>query len=161
MTLPVIDRIASEIQKRLNPVSPDRINSFGQVTIVRSGRVVPDGASAVIQQQPTRPLPELDYPGNPPGVAFECTFNINCFIENKTNETEFASQCNQVYADVVRLVTNPTVNPGQWHNFGGLAINSSFGQARDLVNEIGVHGGVIVPLIVQFRVSENDHTQVR
>lgn len=161
MTLPVIERIAAEIQKRLNPVAPDRNKAIGQATTVRPGRVIPDAASVVVQQQATRPLPQLDYPGNPAAVAFECTFNIQCFIENKTNEAEFAQQCNRVVADVVRLITNPAVDPVQWHNFGGLAINSAFGQSRDLLTEIGVHGGVIVPLSVQFRVSENDHTQVR
>ncbi len=161
MTLPVIERIAAEIQKRLNPVSPDRANAIGQATILRSGRTLESAASVVIQQQPTTPLPRLDYPGNPPAKAYQATFNIQCQIENKTTEAEFAKQCNLVAADVVRLISNPAVDPVMWWNFGALAIDAVFGQVRDLVTEIGVHGGVIVPLIVKFRVSENDHTQVR
>lgn len=161
MTLPVIERIAAEIQKRLNPVVPDRNKLIGQATTVRPGRVIPDAASVIVQQQSSRPLPQLDYPGNPPAVALECLFNIQCFIENKTTELEFAQQCNRVVADVVRLITNPAVDPVMWHNFGGLAINASMGQSRDLLTEFGVNGGVIVPLTVQYRVSENDHTQVR
>lgn len=161
MSLPVIERIATEIQKRLNPVVPDRGKAIGQATIARPGRVVPETASVVVQQQPIRPLPQLDYPGNPPAKAFESTFNINCFIENKTNEVEFARQCNQSMADVVRLITNPIVDPVMWYSFGGLAFNSTFGQTRDLPTDIGVRGGVSVPLIVQYRVSENDHSQVR
>ena len=161
MSLPIIERIAAEIHNRLNPVSPDRAKSIGQATIVRPGREKPPAASIVIQQQPTKPLPRLDYPGNPPAKAFEATFNIQCQIENKTTEAEFAKQCNSVAADVVRLITNPSVDPVMWFNFDALAINATFGQVRDLTTEIGVHGGVIVPLIIQFRVSENDHSQVR
>lgn len=161
MNLPVIERIATEIQKRLHPVVPDRSKSIGQATIARPGRVIPDAASVVVQQQPIRPVPQLDYPGNPPAKAFECTFHINCFIENKTNEVEFAKHCNLASADIVRLITNPDVDPVMWYSFGGLAFISTFGQTRDLPNDIGVRGGVTVPLIVQFRVAENDHTQVR
>lgn len=161
MTLPVIERIATEIRNRLNPVSPDRAKAIGQATILRPGRTLESAASVVVQQQPTRPLPRLDYPGNPQGKAFEATFNLQCQIENKNDETEFAKQCNLAAADVVRLITNPADDPVMWWNFGTLAIDSTFGQVRDLVTEIGVHGGVIVPLIVHFRVSENDHTQVR
>lgn len=161
MTLPVIERIATEIQNRLNPVAPDRAKLIGQATILRNGRTLESLASVVVQQQPTKPLPRLDYPGNPCAKAFEATFNILCQIENKVNETEFAQQCNLVVSDVVRLITNPPVDPVMWWNFGALAIDATFGQVRDLTTEIGVHGGVIVPLIIQFRVSENDHSQVR
>ena len=155
MSEPVIERIAAEIRARLNPIV------LGQVTVARPGRVIPDATSVVVQQQSTRPLPQLDYPGNPPGKAFECTFNISAFIDNQTSEIEFAKRCNEISADIVRLVTNPVNDPVLWYSFSGLAINSAFGQLRDLLTEIGVHGGVIVPLIVQYRVSENDHTQVR
>jgi hypothetical protein len=161
MTLPVIERIANEVQKRLNPVVPDRNKLIGQATTVRTGRVIPDAASVIVQQQPSRPLPQLNYQGNPAAVAFECTFNIQCFIENKTTELEFAQQCNRVVADVVRLITNPEEDPVMWYSFENLAINASFGIVRDLLTEIGVHGGVIVPLVIQYRVSETDHTQVR
>ena len=156
MSEPVIERIATEIQNRLDSYRPG-----GKVTIARLGRVVPDDILIVIQQQASRPLPQLNYPGNPPAVAFECIFNIQCFIHNQTNEVEFAKRCNQVVADVTRYVTNPPVDPVLWHSFGGLAINAFIGQSRDLRTEIGVLNGVIVPLIVQYRVSENDHTQVR
>jgi len=161
MTLPVVERIASEIQTRLNPVAPDRAKSIGQATVLRIGRTLETAASVVIQQQPTRPLPRLDCPGNPCAKAFEVTFNIQCLIENKNTEGEFATQCNLVASDVIRLISSPSVNPSFWWNFGGLAIDSVFGSVRDLVTEIGVHGGVIVPLTVKYRVSENDHTQVR
>ena len=154
MIEPVIERIALEIQRRLAPA-----------TILRPGRVLTEelalSAQVVIQQQAIRPLPNLDYPGNPPAKAFEATFNLNCFLDAKATEDEFAKQCNQKSADVIRLVTNPETDPTYWHSFGGLAINASFGQMRDLPTEIAVNGGVIVPLLIQYRVAENDHTQVR
>ena len=154
MSEPVIERIALEIQKRLAPA-----------TILRPGRVLTEelalSSPVVIQQQSIRPLPNLDYPGNPPAKAYEATFNINCFLESKATEDEFAKLCNQKSADVIRLITNPDTDPTYWHSFGGLAINASFGQMRDLPTEIAVNGGVTVPLLIQFRVSENDHTQVR
>ena len=154
MIEPVIERIALEIQRRLAPA-----------TILRPGRALNEelasSAPVVIQQHSTRPLPNLDYPGNPPAKAYEATFNINCFLDAKATEEEFAKQCNQKSADVIRRITNPDADPTYWHSFGGLAFNGSFGQMRDLPTEIAVSGGVIVPLLIQYRVAENDHTQVR
>jgi hypothetical protein len=161
MTLPVVDRIAAEIQKRLNPVDPDRANLVGQSAIVMPMRIVPALASVVIQQQATRFVPDYDCPGNPPAIGLETVFAINCYIKNGETETEFASQCNKVVADVVRLVTSPTVDPAMWYTFGGQAVNADIGQSRSLQNEVGANTGMIVPLTVQYRVAENDHTIVR
>lgn len=161
MTLPVIERIALEIRSRLNPVSPDRNRANGIVTLTRAGRVVPDGVSIVVQQGPSKPLPKLNYPGNPPAKCFECVFSVNCFIAEKLNETEFSAGCNAVVAEVVSAITTPTVSPVTWFTFGGLAINANIGETKDLPTEIGVNGGVSIPLTVQFRVAQNDHSQVR
>ena len=73
MSEPVIERITLEIQRRLAPA-----------TILRPSRVLTEelalSSPVVIQQQSIRPLPNLDYPGNPPAIAYEASFNINCFL---------------------------------------------------------------------------------
>ena len=161
MSTPVVERIAIEIRKRLNPVFPDRNRTLGTATIVRTGRVVPDGVSIVIQQGPSNPLPKLDYPGNPPAKAYEVVFNINCFIGLKPSEVEFSTSCNAVVAEVVAAITTPTESPVTWFTFGGLAINANIGSSKDLPSEIAVNGGVSIPLTVHYRVAQNDHSQVR
>lgn len=161
MTLPVIERISQEVKRRLTPVIPDRNNAIGLAEIARPGRPVSSIASLVVQQRPTKPIPALDYPGNPPAKCYETTFDVNCFIDRPENETDFAAACNKIVSDIVWAITHPEQNPEIWHTFGQLASNATIGQYRDLPNESGVNGGVSVPIAIQYRVSENDHTQVR
>lgn len=160
MTLPVIERIAVEIRRRLNP-SSDRNKALGIATIARPSRVIPDFSSVVVQQGPSKPLPKLDYPGNPPAKCFEVVFSLNCLIDMKPSEAEFATACNTVVADIVDAITNPEVSSVTWHTFGGLALLAQIGSSRDLITALGVNGGVSIPLTVQYRVAQNDHSQVR
>ena len=157
MSTPVIERIATEIRRRLNRAA----TSIGQTTLTRPGRTVPSGFSVVVQQTASRPLPKLDYPGNPPAKCFECVFDIECFIDHKTNEAEYAAACNAVVGYVVSAITLPEVSPQSWYTFGGFAVLADLGQSRDVPTEVGSFGMVAIPLTVQYRVSENDHSQVR
>ena len=158
MALPVIERIAKEIQKRINPVAPDRASSVGQSSIVMPMRLIPDLASVVIQQQSTQLAPEYNCPGNPPAIGLETTFAINCFVKNGNNETEFSQQCHRVVADVVGLITSPATDAAMWYTFGGLALLADIGASRSLQTAIGENCGMTVPITVRYRVAENDHT---
>jgi hypothetical protein len=158
MTLPVVDRIAEVIRSRVNPVAPDRANGVGQAAVVMPMRHIPELASLVIQQQPTRFIPELDCPGNPPAVCLETIFAINCFVKNGESEQEFTQQCNSVVADVVSAITTPSVDPAMWYTFGGIALDADIGISRSLLTDAGTSCGMTVPLTVRYRVAENDHT---
>lgn len=158
MTLPVVDRIADVIRSRLSPVAPDRSNGIGQASIVMPFRLVPALASIVIQQQPSRFAPDYDCPGNPPAIGLETIFNINCYVKNGETEQEFAQQCNAAVAQVVSAITTPATDPAIWYSFGGLAVGANIGASRPLQTEIGANCGMTIPLAVQYRVAENDHT---
>jgi hypothetical protein len=158
MTLPVVDRIAEEIRRRVNPVAPDRANSVGQAAVVMPARHVPELASIVIQQQQTRFVPDYDCPGNPPAIGLETLFAINCFVKNGESEQEFTQQCNAVVADVVSAITRPATDPAMWYTFGGIALDADIGISRSLQTDAGTSCGMSIPLTVRYRVAENDHT---
>lgn len=159
MTASVIQRITTAIQSRLRPAAISNLSSVGKVGIVRPFRIVANDDAIVVQKVSERSIPALDRPGNPPGKAYEVTFNINCFIESAEGESKFSELCDETTAEIIRRVT--VVDTPIWHTFGGLAINSRFDGPKDLPTDTGKKGGVSVPLIVQYRVSENDPSIVR
>ncbi len=159
MSVAVITRITSTIQSRLKPVARHSIAGIGKVGIVRTSRHVDKDDAIVVQKAIERPIPALDRPGNPPGKAYEVTFNINCFIETSESETEFSELCEETAAEIVRRIS--VVDYPTWHTCGGLAINARFDGPKDLPTDTGKKGGITVPLIVQYRVSENDPSIVR
>lgn len=159
MTAPVIQRITTAIQSRLKPVAISNVSGVGKVGIVRPQRHIDSDDAIVIQKVSDKPIPALDRPGNPPGKANEATFNINCFIESQESESKFSELCDETASEIVRRIT--VVDTPTWHTFGGLAINARFEALKDLPTDTGKKGGITVPLIVQYRVSENDPSVVR
>lgn len=159
MSTSVISRITTAIQSRLRPAAQSSVAGIGKVGIVRPFRHVDSNDSIVVQKVIERLIPALDRPGNPPGKAYEATFNINCFIESTESESKFSELCEEAGAEIVRRIS--AVDAPVWHSFGGLAINARFEAIKDLPTDTGKKGGITVPLIVQYRVSENDPSVVR
>lgn len=159
MTASVIQRITTALQSRLRPVASSNLSGIGKVGIVKPFRLIDHNDAIVLQKVSERSVPALDRPGNPPGKAYEVTFNINCFIESAEGESKFSELCEETAAEIVRRVT--VVDAPTWHTFGGLAINARFDGPKDLPTDTGKKGGISVPMIVQYRVSENDPSVVR
>ena len=155
----VIQRITESIQLRLRPVAISNLAGIGKVGIVRPFRLIDRDDAVVVQKASDKPIPALDRPGNPPGKAYEATFNLNCFIETQESETKFSELCDETASEIIRRITTP--DAPTWHSFGGLAINARFDGPKDLPTDTGKKGGITVPLIVQYRVSENDPSIVR
>lgn len=159
-TAPVIERIADTILDRIVAAN------IADVTITRpdrEGRNFSLAHHSISLHQLEIELNEtLSHEGNPPAMAFDVTFNLACFVRNqKDAENAYSKACNIIAAQVIQAITNPLVDPTMWYTMGGLAINSEIGSQFPLPNEQGAITGVIVPLLVTFRVSENNHYEVR
>lgn len=159
MTTSVINRITTAVQSRLKPVAQSNLAGVGKVGIVRQSRHIDNTDAVVVQKATEKAIPALDRPGNPPGKAYEVTFNINCFIETAESESKFSELCEESAAEIVRRISS--VDSPTWHTFGGLAINARFEGTKDIPTDTGKKGGISVPLIIQYRVSENDPSTVR
>ena len=103
-------------------------------------------------------VPELSCPGNPPAVAIDQQFNIRLHMMPSERDTDaIGTIMNQFAADVRKCICSPA---SSWHNIGGYALMARFEQGRPFMSDGGLDG-CNMPLIVTYRVSENDPTVQR
>jgi hypothetical protein len=157
---PVIERIVDVIVQR---ISEANIANASVVRPDREGRnISTSDGSIIVHQKQIVPNQNATHHGNPPAQAFDVLFHIQCFVRNQNEqENAYSSACNRVSADVIRALTNPPTDPALWYQFNGLAINARIGAQIPFTNDAGHHQGVILPLSVLYRVSENNHFEVR
>lgn len=103
-------------------------------------------------------VPELDCPGNPPAIAYALTFQAQCVCKDaETSTAAHATAENSMAAAVVKAVTNAS----QWQTMGGNAVDAMLGTNEPFRSPEGEANGVLVPIIVTYRVSEDDPFTVR
>lgn len=158
---PVVERIADVIVARL------REANIYNATVARPDREgtnvsVADG-SIVVHQKQINQNAALTCHGNPPAIAYDVRFELQCYVRNQnTEENAYSSACNKLGSQVIRAITQPINDPAMWYQMDGLAINTNnLGAMYPMVNNQGDRTGVIVPVLVTFRVSENNPYEVR
>jgi hypothetical protein len=161
MSLAVVEEIALDIKARLDEMlhAVDYESSITQ--IVRPTRLGDfaslSGTVLLTQSNPIR-VPDLDYPGIPPALAYRQTFNLRYLLMPDENSTEpIDTTLNQAYADMVRGITQSDPN---WYSFGGNAIDSEF-QPLEYTAADGGPDGFNLPILVTYRTSEYDPTEAR
>jgi len=161
---PVIESVALEIIDRLE--SEDMVSAG--YCVVRPDRegtnISPVDRSIVIRQTPSTANMQLSQEGNPPAMAFDCVFLVVCSIRNvygDANQIQYDTACNRAASDIIYALTNPTSSPSTWYTLDGNAINTMIGAHSPYISREGERAGVIVPVRVTYRVSENDHTVAR
>lgn len=163
MSLPVVDRIARVIETRVDGVTI--ANGYNQTLVsarqTKEGGVSPyDGVVTIVQMDANdEPLIET---GNPPMVTWKQPFAINiCVRPSDTDDTPIEALLNLAASDVITAVCAPAA----WYQFadsdGYTAINAQFGAMQKFNGDNGTLEGVTLPLIVDYRVSETDPTEVR
>lgn len=96
---------------------------------------------------------ELSHAGNPPAEAHDLTLNLYCITRDSKDETDaHATATNLLVASVRKAITSPAT----WHTFGGYAIDAEFGTVSPFVSPEGELLGATLPLVVTYRISEND-----
>lgn len=101
---------------------------------------------------------QLSFEGNPPAIAHDLTLNIHAFVRPSDDDTNTAETTTNAMVEAIR---EAVTKPAQWHNFGGVAIDARLLDATHFSPADGDHNGATVPLIVTYRISETDPTQVR
>lgn len=131
--------------------SVDRVNRDGTDWTPKSNTIV------VVQTAHER-NPELDYAGNPPGVAYILTFTIQGFIrQSDRSATADAALENRMEANIKKAVAGTA----SWYTFDGNAFNADWGPTTRFDPTQGAHAGISIELQVQYRVSEIDPFSVR
>ena len=160
MALPVVERIANEILDRLNTLIDD---GYSFVRPDREGtNISPVDKSIVLRQMPSTANAVLSQHGNPPAMAFDCVFMCVCNVRNVfDDEPAYDTACNRAASEIIAAIANPSVSPTTWYTFDGNAVNAQIGASTPYVSSVGTRSGVIVPILITYRVSENDHTEAR
>jgi hypothetical protein len=160
MALPVIERIALEILDRLDTLIDD---GYSISRPDREGtNISPVDRSIVVRQLPSQPNMLLSHAGNPPAMAFNVVFMCVCNVRNTFgNEAAYDTACNQAATEIIAAIANPSVSPSTWYTFDGNAINAQIGANTPYISNDGARSGVIVPILINYRVSETDHTEAR
>lgn len=109
--------------------------------------------TAIVHQLGVNRNEEMSYPANP----FVQGWTLEAAIAGITKPSDTDSVPIDRYkmrmaAEIVTAITDAT----NWHNWGGLAINSEIDSVEDYVSPDGGHPGIAVRLRVHFRTPEND-----
>ena len=161
MPIAVVETIAVEIESRLQSMIGDDDYSTVIVEVHRPRRFAqftPKNNQVVLVQGQTERVSTLDHPGNPPAIAIRQTFEIHCHVmQDERDESAIDSLLNSFHADIVKALAGGS---STWHTFAGNAIDAEWG-AVNYVQADGGLDGVQIPLLVTYRVSEDDLTELR
>lgn len=163
---PVSERIAAELYSRLRLLTAgysDHLLISEVVRPTRNGNWTPKHLQIVLTQSSPERNEESDCPGNPPADAFDTTFNIRCHVmPSERDPTPVDEYINAMAAEVQRVVCDESMleDESEWHTFGELSFNATW-LTHENIDSDGSFDGVNIPLMVSYRVSENNPFEVR
>lgn len=152
MTEPVVERIMSNVKARMAAAFDDVYRS------TRIGTWQPKDLVLHVHQGALTPNSELSCPGNPPAQAYDLEAIVAGIVKPSDSSIVAVDTFkNRLGADIIKAATDSTL----WHQWGGLAINTTIGTVEEYVEETGGLQGVMVRFLITFRVDENDPYEVR
>ncbi len=159
----VSERIANTIVARLQNITTANGYTFDVESVTRPNAKAtewrPRHQCIIVQQGTTARNEELDCPGNPPSICYETSFNIYGFILPSDHATSpVAIEVNEMEAAMKQAVVDNSVH---WVFMDGLSIFAEFGSSQPYISAEGDNQGLQLPLLVTYRVSELDPTEVR
>ena len=151
MTEPVVEQIVANVRTRI-------ADAFTAYRSTRTANWQPKDQVVNVYQEDAIPNAELSCPGNPPSIAYDLPVIIAGIVKPSDKETSSIDTFrNRMGADIIKAATTGNL----WHTWGGLAINTTLGSIEPYSDETGGVGGVMVRMLITYRVSENDPYQVR
>lgn len=153
LSVTVDEAIAQEVESRLSDLD--------NVEVVRIRRDpetwTPEDRQVVIVKKSPERQELLDYPGNPPAIAYLVRINLRLHVFQSERDSEVKDDQISVFVgEIMAGVTNADL----WYQWDGLAINTTFGSIEYIGNDGGFDCAV-VPLNVTYRFSEDDPFEVR
>ena len=152
MTEPIIEQIMANVRSRMAAAFDAAYRS------TRIGTWQPKDLVVHVHQGSVTPNTELSCPGNPPAQAYDLEAIVAGIVKPSDASTVAIDTFrNRMGADIIKAATDAAL----WHQWGGLAINTTHGPVEEYVEETGGLGGVMVRFVITYRVSENDPYTVR
>jgi hypothetical protein len=157
---PVVAKIADVLFARLEALvtSPNEPIPIAEVIRPKKiGGYTPKHRQIVLTRGASTRNAELDCPGNPPAVCWVQVFNIRITISpSEKDPTPIELYEDALSASVYKAVTLANL----WHTMDGNAIDAAFADPENVDGD-GGYEGINLPLVVTYRVSENDPYAVR
>lgn len=150
----------------MKEITTENAYTFDVTGVVRPDRLgegyTPEDAMIEVTQGDSSRNDELSCPGNPPAIAYDVEFEINCFVrQSDFDVAAYNTLQNERGAQIVKAITGEATDPGAWHTMAGNAMISDIGDITEFKKSVGDHNGVSVALRVTYRVSENNQYTVR
>lgn len=161
MPVPVFESIATALKIRLESI--DTANGYlltvdGVTRPIRLNDFEPVSYHILLTQGDLSPNDALTCIGNPIGKAWNLPFTINGELRPSEEDIVSLDELRNTFAaEVIKAITAP----GNWHQFGGFAINSEFLEIKNYTESDGGVAGFRMGLMVMTRVSETNPYEVR
>lgn len=152
MAEPVVEQIMEVVKTRMAAAFDNAYRS------TRIATWQPKDLVVHVHQGTLTPNSELSCPGNPPAQAYDLEAIVAGITKPSDTElTAIDTFRNRMGADIIVAATDAEL----WHQWGGLAINTTIGTVEDYTEETGGFAGVMVRFLITFRTNENDPYTVR
>lgn len=151
MTEPVVEQIVAAVRSRMAAFTLSY-----RSTAVATWQ--PKDLVVNVYQGVMTPNEELSCPGNPPAQAFDLPVIVAGITKPSDKDpTAIDTFRNRMAANIIKYATNAAL----WHQWGGLAINTTIGPVEPYVEETGGMHGISVTFVITFRTDEDDPYTVR
>lgn len=155
MALPVSEQILQAVRTRLLLIDEGDGYEVTVSGVIRSTRIaghIPEDWQLTVSLVSITES-EADYrPGNPPAIAWSMEIVIMGELRpSESDTTPIDTYRSTFQADIVKAITS---TGNDWHNWGNLAIDTTYGAAETIETESG--SAIGVPLTILFRTDEND-----
>ena len=148
---PVVERIMQAVRARVESYKPT----------YRSTNIAtwqPKDQVLHVFQRDIAENPDIDCPGNPPAKGYRLEAVVAVILKPSQHDTTpIDTYKNRAWS----FVTQAVCSASMWHTWGGLAVNSQVGTIEDYTGEDGSGSGVMIPISIDFRFSEDDPTEER
>lgn len=152
MAEPIVEQIMANVRTRMAAAFDETYRSTRQATWQPKDCVVH------VHQGAITPNDAVSCPGNPPAQGYDLEALVAGVVKPSDDETTAIDTFrNRMAADIIRAATDATL----WHQWSGLAINTTIGPAEQYTDESGGVSGVLVRFTITFRTDENDPYTVR
>jgi hypothetical protein len=153
--------LAVTVDEAIAQAVESRLSDLDNVSIIRQRRdpetwTPTDRQIVIVKRSPQRQS-SLDYPGNPPAIAYSVEINLRLHVlQSERDDEETDYQISVFVGEVMQCLTAAD----QWWQWDSNAINTELGGITYVANT-GSFDCAVVPLIVTYRFSETNPFEVR
>lgn len=160
-TTPIPELIALKLVERLEAITVFNGYAFDVAEVTRPNRFGTNTnyrhLGIIVEQLNATRNTLIDIPGNPPAIGWNQEFAIRCLTRDRQEEDGHAINENEMAANTLKAITSVD----NWWTMNGNAIDMQIGDLQPFESPIGELNGLTIPLVVSYRVNENNPFAVR